>query len=405
MGIRSVLRAAIDEADARGEVLWAVGGAVRDIAGGFPVLDVDLATERDPLPLAKALRRRLGGRAEGFPRFGTASLDVSEHRLDFAACRSERYVRPGALPEVQLGASIEEDLARRDFTVNAMALGLAGPRSDELVDPFGGLEDLARRRLRVLHDGSFHDDATRLWRGARYTVRLRLAPEDGTRALIREGARWQAPISGERLWAEFERTAAESRPGAVLRLLDDWGTLAGVYAEWVLTKESRAALARVRGPVDAAFLLALATSPLASRAEIARRLNAPRDARRAVDDAVRLLEAGRTAEDHGPDLLEPLETTTDIAREAARRLGGTQQPALQMALRRWERTRPHLDAAALREVGITEGPALGEWLRRLRRERFSGNLRSVAAARRLTREQLSRDPVDPAAGTPEEPTR
>src|SRR5690606_38353856 len=150
-GLRRLVVASIEEAGARGEALWAVGGAVRDSAVGLPVLDVDLATEGDPLPLARALAQRLGGDAEGFERFGTASVSAGEHRLDFAALRRERSVQAGALPEVELGASVEEDLARRDFTVNAMALGLAGPRSDELVDPSGGLEDLARRELRVLH--------------------------------------------------------------------------------------------------------------------------------------------------------------------------------------------------------------------------------------------------------------
>ena len=402
---RDLLTAAIDEADARDEALWVVGGAARDCALDIPVVDLDLATDGDPLPLARAVAERVDGVAEGWPRFGTASVSANRERLDLAALRTERYVRPGALPTVRLGASIEEDLARRDFTVNAVALGITGRRAGELVDPFGGLEDLAARRLRVLHDRSFRDDATRLWRGARYATRPRLRPDAATHRLIEDGARWLSTISSDRLWAEFARTAAESRPGAVLRLLDDWGTLEGVDPAFRLTEASSRALRGLRGPVEPALLLALALAPLDERDAIARRLGAPRDARTAVEEVARLLEAGSTPAAARPETLEALEQTSAPARDAALRLDRERQRGLQSGLRRWERTRPHLDAAALQQLGVPRGPEVGEWLRRLRRERFSGNLRSVAAARRFVAAELIHDRVQSTAASSEEPSR
>src|SRR5690606_1815735 len=123
-------------------------------------------------------------------------------RMDVARLRSETYEAPGALPRVRPVHSIERDLARRDFTVNAIALGLAGPHCGEVVDPHGGIADLAARRLRVLHPRSFIDDATRIWRGARTAALANLVPDAETAQLIEEGVDCLDTISGDRLWAE-----------------------------------------------------------------------------------------------------------------------------------------------------------------------------------------------------------
>lgn len=389
---RSLLDAAIEAATATGSELWAVGGAIRDIAAGREPTEVDLACGGDAATLAVSTAGRLGETAEvrAEPRFATARVEWRGRRLDIAALRSERYARPGALPEVRPGATIEADLGRRDFSVNAIALSVAGPRSGELLDPCGGLEDLAARRLRALHADSFRDDATRLWRGARYAAALGLRPEPQTARWIEDGPRWIARISGRRLWAEFERTAASRRVGATLRLLDGWGALRGVHPAWSLPPEASRALARRPGPHAPSLLLAVLLAPLAEREAIATRLTAPRAARRAVQEAARLL----AAPDRTPPNLGALEGVSAEGRLASRWLDPAGQRPLQRELRRWERTRSPLDAAALLRLGVAHGPDLGEWLERLRRERYLGNLRDAASARRAVRAAL-RDTAEP----------
>src|SRR3954465_11392305 len=146
-----------------------VGGAVRDALLGRVPRELDLVVEGDALAVARRAAERCGGTLTVHERFGTATITAAGITFDLASARRERYARPGALPDVELGASLREDLARRDFTVNAIALHIA---DGELTFYHGAREDLDARVLRVLHDGSFRDDPTRLLRLARYAARL-----------------------------------------------------------------------------------------------------------------------------------------------------------------------------------------------------------------------------------------
>src|SRR5215212_11853524 len=144
---------------------YLVGGAVRDLLLGIEGVDLDLAIDGDPEALAGAP----GFEIEREGLFLTGRLELGELKIDVARTRAESYPRPGALPEVR-PAPIAEDLARRDFTVNAMAFPIA--EHAQLIDPHGGLEDLRAGRLRVLHGESFVDDPTRALRAARYGARF-----------------------------------------------------------------------------------------------------------------------------------------------------------------------------------------------------------------------------------------
>ncbi|MCY4454912.1 MAG: hypothetical protein OXC56_01220 [Chloroflexi bacterium] len=386
--VQQLLDAACAAADETGVELWVVGGALRDSVAGRPVRDVDLAiASHDPdtaARVAQSVVDRCGdGEVTAEPRFGTATVSVEAARIEIATLRTEEYARPGALPEVRFGASIVADLPRRDFSVNAIALALTGPRRSELLDPCGGLDDLAARRLRALHARSFADDATRLWRGARYAAALDLRPEPATARWIADGARWLRPISGARLWAEWERTASQRRVGRTLGLLEQWGVLRGVDEAWSVPEAARRALRHRPGPHSPDLLLAVLLAALPARDAIAARLTAPRTARTAVDDAARLF----AVPDASPESLALVEDTGPDGRLAARWLDPERQASVQRALRRWERTRPPLDATALRRLGVPAGPALGAWLRRLRRERYLGTLGSAAAARGLVRSE------------------
>jgi tRNA nucleotidyltransferase (CCA-adding enzyme) len=205
-----------------GRPAWLVGGAVRDLLLGARRADVDLAVEGD----AEAVAAALGGSPRTHVRFGTASVVLpGNRRVDVARTRRESYPRPGALPEVG-PASLAEDLARRDFTVNAMAIPLHG--TPELIDPHGGRDDLERGVLRVLHPRSFEDDPTRALRAARYSARLGFEVEPETLELLR--AADLAAVSKDRIDAELRRLLSEdAAPEAALRL-HRWG-LAGVDAD------------------------------------------------------------------------------------------------------------------------------------------------------------------------------
>jgi tRNA nucleotidyltransferase (CCA-adding enzyme) len=195
---------------------YLVGGAVRDLLLGEPRTDLDIAVEGDVRSIADAL----GGEMIEHERFETAAVSVDGHEIDIARTRSEAYERPGALPAVS-PASITEDLARRDFTVNAMAVPLAG--EGMLIDPHGGADDLGAGVLRVLHDLSFADDPTRALRAARYAARLEMRLDPGTERLLRLAD--LGTVSQDRVLAELARIAAERQPSAALKLIADWGLM------------------------------------------------------------------------------------------------------------------------------------------------------------------------------------
>jgi tRNA nucleotidyltransferase (CCA-adding enzyme) len=201
--------AALDGEDA----VYVVGGAVRDLLLGRDPLELDFVVEGDAIAVA----RRTGGRVVAHERFGTATVQLPGATFDLTSARREHYERPGALPTVELGASLREDLERRDFTVNAIALHLA---DGELIWHPQASDDLEARRLRVLHDGSFLDDPTRLLRLARYGARLGFEPEERTDRLAAEAIAGGAlqTVTGSRLGAELRLLLREPQPAALLAL-------------------------------------------------------------------------------------------------------------------------------------------------------------------------------------------
>ena len=167
------------------EGVYLVGGTVRDILLGEPNFDVDVAVEGDAIELARALARALDGRLKAHKKFGTAVvLYGEEERVDVVTARTEFYDAPAALPAVE-HATIREDLFRRDFTINAMAVSLKGEDIGRLVDPFGGRRDLDSGTVRVLHNLSFIDDPTRIFRAIRYENRYGFRMDEHTARLAR----------------------------------------------------------------------------------------------------------------------------------------------------------------------------------------------------------------------------
>jgi tRNA nucleotidyltransferase (CCA-adding enzyme) len=219
-------------AEEHGVKAYAVGGCVRDwLLGITSTVDVDVMVEGDGLAFAHRLGERFGVPVHPHTQFGTATLELPRAgkrpvrlmRLDVASCRNETYREPAAYPKVSAG-TLRDDLRRRDFTINAMAVALQPHQVGQLVDPFHGWRDVTKRRLRTLHPRSFFDDPSRMLRAARFAARFHLDLEPCTarqmsRALT-QGL--LGHLNRGRVRKEFERMAAEPRPLKSLACLGRW---------------------------------------------------------------------------------------------------------------------------------------------------------------------------------------
>lgn len=237
------------EALAADDRVWVVGGAVRDALLGVEPRELDLVVEGDAVALARALGEPEAVHAE----FGTATVGGA----DLASARTESYPEPGALPVVALGASLEDDLARRDFSVNAIAVRV---RDGAVREWPGARRDLAAGLLRVLHPASFLDDPTRLLRLCRYGARLGLEVDEETAALASAADPW--PAGGARLGAELRRLMAEPQPAA-MSWLGRFGLAEALLGEGFSAARVGPAVALLDSP-----LVALAATGAPTRARL-----------------------------------------------------------------------------------------------------------------------------------------
>ena len=225
-----LLKVVADSAAAKGMPLYLVGGSVRDLLLHQPIKDLDLVVEGDAADLASALAEEHGEKVAFHPRFGTATISLQGKRVDLATARKETYFRPGALPEVSPG-SLHEDLARRDFSVNAMAIALIGPGEGTLIDQHGGRRDLEAGTIRVLHSDSFVDDPTRVLRALRYERRLGFCLEETTNHLLLDAVnnKGLTSITGDRIRRELELIFLEDLPAPILERAKELGVLGTIY--------------------------------------------------------------------------------------------------------------------------------------------------------------------------------
>ena len=207
--------------------VFIVGGFVRDLLLGNENFDIDLLVEGDGIAFARKLAVKLKASLTAHPEFGTATLDLGEgFRLDIATSRREFYPRPAVLPRVEK-APLREDLFRRDFTVNAMAISINPSDFGRLIDFFGGREDLECSRVRVLHSRSFIDDPTRIFRAIRFEQRYGFRIDKDTENLIKEALKADifSHLSGKRIKEELVQILEEDRPGKIICRMQQLGVL------------------------------------------------------------------------------------------------------------------------------------------------------------------------------------
>jgi tRNA nucleotidyltransferase (CCA-adding enzyme) len=395
-----LLRLAGKVGEALGTPAYAVGGFVRDALLGRPALDVDLVVVGDGVAFADRLALEVGGRLTVHAGFGTASIEMTQPfdgavlgRVDVATARRERYEAPGALPRVS-AAPLAEDLERRDFSVNAMAIALDPAAFGRLVDPVGGAQDLARRRLRVLHPLSFVEDPTRIFRAARYAARLGFRLDaDGRRALrLALAVRAYPALSGQRLAAEVARIAGEATGWRACGLLVGWGALGLWHPGYRSGPAGRARLHAARRLAEAVGLDAVGLDPASaallallvdqrapvvhgSLARLAITGGRARELAAAGVEGRRLARRLRRPRCRTSAVAEALAGATAPALAAAWLLGGRLvRRRLEWFVRAGRRVKPQLTGEDVMALGIARGPDIGRALAALRRARLDGTV-------------------------------
>ena len=398
-GVRDLVERTGVYADEHGLRCCLVGGVVRDLLLCESSLDIDIVVEGDAVEAASHLAGFMGSRSIVHREFGTATVPVGPFHIDFATARAESYERPGALPAVRPG-TMEEDLSRRDFSVNAMAIVLNRERLGELLDPHSGRTDLAHGILRVLHPGSFVDDATRILRGVRYEQRLGFTFEAVTLELLERDVRRLDTISADRVRHEFDRTFDETEPRHALLRLDTLGALEAIDPALSFGKEQADALRslcalRPGGPsVEAAMWCAFCwhvgpqdIDHVAARLNLPRRILDPlRDCRylRSIEDRlagdIRASETVHLLRERTPGSL--LAARRLLVHPAARARVGAYIDHLRFV-------HSSVDGDALIEMGFPQGPSVGRVLERIRAARLDGEVSSRAEELELARSLLS----------------
>lgn len=385
--------------------VYLVGGPVRDLLLGGPAQDLDFAVAGDAPALARRLAGELGGRAVIHSRFGTATVTTNSIRVDLVTSRREVYPKPGSLPQVFPG-TIHDDLARRDFSVNAMALPLSGA-DQQLLAPAGGIADLNRGVIRILHPASFVDDPTRLLRAARYEQRLGFRLERDTESRLRNAVAQGRlnTVSGDRLRHELARMFAETRPGPPLLRAAELGILPAIHLDWERIDylqrwaESSPEIIKETGlssPCREFTWLAALVYPLSAgtREGLISRLNMPKVWAAAVRDTIRLRQQEKVIADPAlpPSRLCGLLEGVSLAAVAAF-AGLTDSPVVSRVLRRYlvelRHLKPALRGDDLLAMGVPPGPAVGAALAQLRAARQDGQIQDAAGERRWVAEWLA----------------
>jgi tRNA nucleotidyltransferase (CCA-adding enzyme) len=412
--IQQLLRLAGTVGDEVRAKVYAVGGFVRDLLLRHANLDVDLVVEGDGIAFAEVLGRHLTAKVTSHRTFGTAVLTLPDgFKMDVATARTEYYEYPAALPTVE-HSSIKMDLYRRDFTINTLAVCLNADRYGELLDFFGGQQDLRDKTLRIIHNLSFVEDPTRILRAARFEVRFgfRLSRHAEQLAVNAVRLGLLEKLAGERLTTELQLILQEGRPFAILQRLQELGVLAAIHPRLTLEAGMEQRFKHVgevltwygllyQEPSPASWIVYLLTLLLERRSvegrAILRRLNPPpRIAATVSRDVVRLRALTRQFQ-QARDLPARrvyrwlVEASLEVALALMARMERPEQgKAIGDFLSTTRRVRPILRGDDLRSLGIRPGPIYRDILNSLLYARLDGHVQSRDDELRFVRRRFAR---------------
>jgi tRNA nucleotidyltransferase (CCA-adding enzyme) len=381
--------------------VYLVGGTVRDILLGEPNFDVDIAVEGDAIALARALAKALDGRVRAHEKFGTAVvLYGDDQRVDVVTARTEFYDAPAVLPTVE-HSSIREDLFRRDFTINAMAVSLRGDERGRLVDPFGGRRDLEAGTIRVLHNLSFIDDPTRIFRAVRYENRYGFRMDEHTARLARGCIEMGlvGDLSSTRLREELIALVEEGDVHHSIPRLAELGAGRAIHPHLAADGEAVRLIDALRElndryrlqiPVWRLGFIALARElPPDEVLDWLQRLKVRRRDAEQIAAAVTVgpriverLQSGEASPAEVVALAEPYAPDAPLHALALADL-----PPIRDYFERLGDVRLEITGADMAELGLAESPRVGEILAELRTRKLNGELdgreSELAAARKL----------------------
>jgi len=383
----SFMQAAGNIAAYQGQKLYLVGGVVRDLLLGQGNFDLDLVVEGDAISLAQQLANITQGKITTHPRFNTAKVKWNMWSIDLATARSETYDRPGALPRVKPG-SLADDLFRRDFTINAMAVHLNPGGYGQLIDLHGGRDDLEQKLIRVLHEESFTDDATRIWRGLRYEQRLDFQLEPGTLKMLQRDTDKLDTISGDRIRHELELVLKEKYPEKVLLRADELKVLTKIHPAlkgngWLTEKFEQARQSTASGSPPVGLYLALLAYRLTDEEtqQLISRLRLPKLPGQTLLDTsnikgkIRLLESPGLSPSGIYSTLHGYSAAALTANVLASDSPVTSQ-SIQLFLSKLRYIKPALTGDDLMRMGIAAGPQMKEILARLHEARLDRRVSS-----------------------------
>jgi tRNA nucleotidyltransferase (CCA-adding enzyme) len=393
-----LLHLVAEEATQRGLPLYVVGGSVRDLMLGRPLNDFDLTVEGNAIALARALAAKHGGGVTVHSKFGTAKWflpkdlqpDTGTHdTLDLISARSETYKHPAALPTVEFG-TINDDLRRRDFTINAMAIRLDSSHFGELRDDLNGMDDLQKGIIRVLHSHSFVDDPTRMYRAVRYAERYGFEIAEDTLALISEACPVVEKLSSQRIRHELDLILDEPNAVSMLKRLDELDLLSCIHPALANFEKSNLATLRLDDPALqnrnsrwALWLMHLTDQEIEF---INERLHFTADLLKVLR-SVALLEANLTAVIglKPSEVVEVLEGYSFKALEvvSAALPEGEIKNTLRRYLSEWWLIKPKTTGYDLKKYGVPPGPKYTEILRRLRAAWLDGEVKTEEEEKKL----------------------